>query len=68
MDTNSFVFSFTEGSVPNEYMDNLDTPIKTNKKVLGKFKQEFGSKLKEGFVGLQSKTYSFKNETSTEKI
>ena len=47
MDTDSFVLSFTEGNIPDQYMDlgNLDAPIKTNNKVSGKFKQEFGSKV-----------------------
>ena len=69
MDTDSFVLNFTEGSVPNEYMDlsNLDTKIKTNNKVPSKFKHEFGSKVIEGFIGLQPKTYSFKNKISKEK-
>ena len=32
MDTDSFLFSFSEGNVDDKYMDlsNLDTPIKTN--------------------------------------
>ena len=69
MDSESFVLSFTEGSVSDEYLDlsNLDTPIKTNSKVAVKFNQEFGSNVTDGIIGLQSKTYSFKKETSKEK-
>ena len=41
MDNDSFVLSYTEGKVSDEHMipSNLDCPIKTNKKVPGKFKQ-----------------------------
>ena len=48
-------------------LSNLDIPIKTNNKVPGKFKHEFGSKIIEGFIVLKPKTYSFKNGTSKEK-
>ena len=69
MDTDSCVLSFTEGSVPDEYIDlsNRDTPIKTNNKVPGEFKHEFGNEVIEGFIGLQSKTFSFQNERSKGK-
>ena len=44
MDTDSFVLGFSEGSVDDKNMDlsNLDTPIKANNKVPGKFKHERG--------------------------
>ena len=63
MDTDSFVLSYTEGKVIDEHMDlsNLDCPIKTNKKVPGKFKHELGSKVIEEFIALSPKTYSFKD-------
>ena len=63
MDTDSFVLSFTEGNIPDQYMDlgNLDAPIKTHNKVSGKFKQEFGSKVIEKIIVLKSEAYSFKN-------
>ena len=69
MDTDSFVLNFTEGNVPDKYMDlsNLDTPIKTNNKVPGKFKHELDSKDIEGSIVLKSTTYSFKNGTAKEK-
>ena len=37
MDADSFVLSFNQGNVDDEYMDlsNLDTPIKTNTTVPG---------------------------------
>ena len=63
MDTDSFVLSYSEGKVIDEHMDlsNLDIPIKTNNKVLGKFKHELGSRIIEEFIALSPKTYSFKN-------
>ena len=63
MDTDSFVLSYTEGTDSDEHMDlsNLEPPIKTNKKVPGKFKHEMGSKIIEEFVDLTSQTYSFKD-------
>ena len=69
MDTDSFVLGFAEGSVPDEYMDlsNLDTPIESYKKIPGKVKHEFGSEVREGFIGLQSKTFNFKNKNFKEK-
>ena len=48
-------------------LTNLDTPIETKNKVPGKSKHEFGSEVIEGFIVLQSTTYSFKNDTSKEK-
>ena len=66
MDTDSFVLSFIEDNVNNEHMDlsNLDPrsggfpdlPIKTNKKVAGKFKHVLGSKVIEEFTALSPKT------------
>ena len=72
MDTDSFVLSFTEGSIDNKYMDlsNLEVPIKTNNKVPGKFKRnlnELGSKEIEEFIVLKPKTYSFKLFCAKEK-
>ena len=63
MDTDNFVFSFREGNVDNEHVDqsNLEPPIKTNNKVKGKFKRELGSKVMEEFIALSPKTYSFKD-------
>ena len=63
MDTDSFVLSYSEGKVSDEYMDlsKLDIPIKTNNKVPGKFKHELGSRINEEFIALSPKTYSFKN-------
>ena len=63
MDTDSSVLSYSEGKVIDEHMDlsNLDIPIKTNKKVPGKFKHELGSKIIEEFIALSPKTYNFKN-------
>ena len=71
MDTDSFVLSYTEGKVSDEHMDlsNLnprsggfpDTPIKTNNEVPGSFKHELGSKVREEFIALSPKTYSFKD-------
>ena len=63
MGTDSFVLSYSEGKVSDEYMDlsNLDIPIKTNNKVPGKFKHELGSWIIEEFIALSPKTYSFKN-------
>ena len=69
MDTDSFVLSFTEGSIDNKYMDlsNVEVPIKTNNKVPGKFKHELGSKEIEEFIVLKPKTYSFKHFCAKEK-
>ena len=63
MYTDSFVLIYSEGKVSDEHMDlsNLDIPIKTNNKVLGKFKHELGNKIIEEFIALSPKTYSFKN-------
>ena len=70
-DTDCFVLNFSEGNVRNEHMNlfNLDPrkgrfpnpPIKTNKKVPGKFKHEMGSRIIEEFVALTPKTHSFKD-------
>ena len=43
------------------YLSNLEKPIKTNKKVPGKFKHELGSRIKEQFIALLPNTYSFKD-------
>ena len=60
MDTESFVLSFSEGNVDIEHMDlSNDPPIKTNNKVPDKFKHELGSRIREEFVALTPKTYSF---------
>ena len=69
MDTDSFVLSYSEGSVDKEHMDlsNLEPPIKTNNKVTGNFKHELGSKIIEEFVVLTPKTYSFKNYANKTK-
>ena len=69
MDTDSFVLSYSEGSVDNEHMDlsNLEPPIKTNNKVLGKIKHESGCKIIEEIVVLTPKTYSFKNYANKTK-
>ena len=63
MDTDSFVLSYSEGKVSDEHMDlsNLDTPIKTNNKVPGKFKHELRSRIIEEFIIFSPKAYSFKN-------
>ena len=57
IDTYSFIVTFTEGNIPDEYMDlsNLDIPIKSNNEVTGKFKYEFGSKIIDEFLILSSK-------------
>ena len=62
MDTDSFVLSFSEGNVDNEYMDlsNLEKPIKTSNNVPGKFKHELGIRLIEDFIALSPETNSFK--------
>ena len=54
MDIDSFVLSFTESNVDDEHMDLsiLEPPIRTNKKVPGKFKHELGSRTIEEFVAL----------------
>ena len=69
MDTDSFVLCCTEGNVSNKYTDleKLDTPIKTNNKVPGKFNLEFGIRKMEEFIILKPKTYSSKNGTAKEK-
>ena len=71
MDTDSFVLSYSEGKVSEEHMDlsNLnprsggfpDTPSKTNYEVPGSFKHELVSKVREEFIALSPKTYSFKD-------
>ena len=42
-------------------LSNQGIPIKTNNKILGKFKHELGSRIIEEFIALSPKTYSFKN-------
>ena len=60
MDTESFVLSFGEGNADIKHMDlSNDPPIKTNNKVPDKFKHELGSRIREEFVALTPKTYSF---------
>ena len=63
MDTDSFVLSFIEANVPDEHMDlsNLDPPIKTNHKVPGNLRHELGNSIKDEFIALSPKTYSFKD-------
>ena len=62
MDTDSFVLSFSERKVSDEYKDLTNVYIlgNSNGKVLGKFKLEIGSKRKEEFSTLSAETYSFK--------
>ena len=62
-DTDSFVLSFSEGNVDNEYMDlsNLEPPIKTKNKFPGKIKHELGRRIIEEFIALSPKTYSLKD-------
>ena len=73
MDTDSFVLSFSDGNVDDKYMDlsNLDTPIKSNNKVPGKFKHELVSREIEEFIVLKPKTYSLvthgQNRTANER-
>ena len=76
MDTDSFVLSFSEGNVPDKHMNlsNLephsgfpDPLIKTNNKVLSKFKHELRSRITEEFIALSPKTYSFKDYTNKTK-
>ena len=59
IDTDSFIISWTEGNIPDEYMDlsNLDIQIKTNNEVTGKIKCEFRSKIIIVFLVLSSKPY-----------
>ena len=59
-DTDSFVLSFSDGNVDDKNIDlsNLDTPIKINTKVPGKFKHDTGSREIEEFKVLKPKTYS----------
>ena len=63
MDTDSFVFSFSAGYVPEKHIDlsNLEPPIKTNNKVPDKFIHELGSRIIEEFIALSPKTYCFKD-------
>ena len=51
----------------NTWTCNSDTPIKTNNKVSGQFKHEFGSEEMEEFIVLKPKTDSFRNGTAKEK-
>ena len=69
MDTDSFVLSYSEGKVSDEHMElsNLEVPIKTYKKVPGKFKHELGSRIIEEFIALSPKIYSFKNDPKNTK-
>ena len=69
MDTDSFILSFSQGKVDNGHMNlsNLDNPIKTNNKVLGKFKHELGGKIIEEFIVIKPKTYSIKNYGAKKK-
>ena len=69
MDTDSIVLSFSESKVDNELMDlsNLEASIKTNNKVPGNFKQELGSRIREKFIAMSLKTYSYKNYSNKTK-
>ena len=73
MDTDSFVLSFSEGNLDDNYMDlsNLYTPIKTKNKVPGKFKHDLGSREIKEFIVLKPMTYSsvthWQNRTAKEK-
>ena len=69
MDTDSFVLRFSKVNVSDEHIDlsKLDSPIKTNNKVPGNFKHEFGSKIIGEFITLSPKTYSFKHHSSKER-
>ena len=69
MDADSFVLSYTEGEVSDEHMDlsNLELTIKTNIKILGKFKREMGRNVIEDVLALTPKTYSFKDYTNKTK-
>ena len=42
-------------------LSNLETSIKTNKKVPGKFKHDFGNTIVEEFIARSPKTCSFKD-------
>ena len=80
-DTDSYVIKIDTDDVYkdfqeiNEYMDFSDYPEshpnydKTNKKVLGKFKDEAAGKIITSFIGLKPKSYCYKvlNETKEEK-
>ena len=48
-------------------LSNRDITIKTNNKVAGQFKHEFGSKIIDEFLTLSPKTYSFKHYNANEK-
>ena len=63
MDTDSFVLSISGGNDDKEHKDlsNLEPPIKTNKKVPGKFKHELGSRIIEEFIALPPKSNSFED-------
>ena len=45
--------------ITNTDLSNLDTPIKTNNKVPGKFKHEHGSREIEEFIVLKPKTIAW---------
>ena len=46
--------------------DNAPLPIGKNKKVLGKFKDELGGKIMNGFCAAEAKTYAFKLDNNSE--
>ena len=46
--------------------DNRPLPIGKNKKVIGKFKDELGGKIKSEFCALKAKTYAFKLDNGNE--
>ena len=57
-DTDSFIISYSEGKVPEEYVDlsSLDIPVATNNKVPVKIKYKFGSRIIDNYINLLSKT------------
>ena len=42
-------------------LKNFEQPFKTNNKIPGKFKHEFGSRIIEEFLALSPNTYGFKD-------
>ena len=53
--------------VMNTWTSNSDTPIKTNNKVSGQFKHDFGSKEIEEFIVLKPMTDSIRNGKAKKK-
>ena len=69
LDTDSYIISYIEGKITEEYLDlgNLDPLIKANYKKPGKFKYQFRDKIIDEFIVLSSKTYSIKYYNTKEK-